>query len=45
MQYHEDAFSNGNGPTMVSKDGSELGQRDGFSVLDLQGINMIYCGK
>ncbi len=45
MQYHEWSFSNGKGKTMVSKDGSKLGQDDGFSTMDLQGINMIYCGK
>ena len=45
MQYHKNSFSNGNGPTMVSKDGSKLGQDDGFSAKDLKGINMIYCGK
>ena len=46
MQYHETAFSkDGTSKTMVSKDGSKLGQDNGFSKLDLKGINMIYCGK
>ena len=45
MHYHENAFSNGNGPTIVSLDGSPLGQRDGFSASDLEGINKVYCGK
>jgi len=44
MHYHENAFSNGNGPTIVSLDGSPLGQRDGFSASDLEGINKVYCG-
>jgi len=45
MQYHETAFSkDGTSKTMVSKDGSKLGQDNGFSKLDLKGINMIYCG-
>ena len=45
MQYHENAFSNGNGPTIESLDGSQLGQRDGFSASDIEGINKIYCGE
>ena len=45
MHYHENAFSNGNGPTIVSLDGSPLGQRHGFSAPDLEGINKVYCGK
>ena len=45
MQYHEWAFSNDKGPSMVSKNGKKLGQDNGFSDLDLKGINMIYCGK
>jgi len=47
MQYMEYSFSINEAAglkTMVAKDGSKLGQDNGFSKLDLQGINMIYCG-
>ena len=46
MHYPETAFSkNRKIPTIVTKDGSKIGQRDGFSVMDIEGINKIYCGK
>ena len=44
MHYSKYAFSNGNGPTMRMKGciKCELGQRKGFSALDVQGINSFY---
>ena len=44
MHYSKYAFSNGNGPTMRMKGciKCELGQRKGFSKLDVQGINSFY---
>ena len=33
-------------PTIEALDGvSQLGQRDGFSPLDIEGINKVYCGE
>ena len=33
-------------PTITDKDGgTEFGNRNGFSALDIQGINQLYCGK
>ena len=48
MHYSKYAFSNGNGPTMRMKGciKCELGQRKGFSKLDIKGINALYrCDK
>ena len=49
MHYHQFAFAiNRYIPTIRTLDGTSgqyMGQRDGFSALDIEGINMIYCGK
>ena len=43
MHYHKNAFGYN---TIEALDGTQtLGQRNGFSQLDIEGINMIYCGK
>ena len=34
-----------NNPTIVTKNGQYIGQRCGFSVLDIQNINDLYCGR
>ena len=43
MHYHKNAFGHN---TIEALDGRQtLGRSDGFSQLDIEGINMIYCGK
>merc|ERR1719436_687914 len=44
MHYGSKTFSKNNKATITLKKGSgSMGQRDGFSVLDYEGINKIYC--
>ena len=48
MQYMEYSFSKNEAAglwTLKSKDGSKLGQDNGPSKRDIQGINKVYCGK
>ena len=46
MHYSSHAFAKGEEPTITKKDGSiDFGQRNGFSELDIQGINRFYCGE
>ena len=49
MHYHQLAFAIDNSiPTIEALDGTSgqyMGSRLTFSPLDLEGINMIYCGK
>ena len=46
MHYPAYAFAKGSAPTITKLDGSvEFGQRNGFSELDIQGINKFYCGE
>ena len=46
MHYPPNAFANGTQPTITKLDGSiGFGQRNGFSDLDVQGINKFYCGE
>ena len=43
MHYPSHAFSANGKPTIVAKDGSTLGQTNGFSSLDIEKINLMYC--
>ena len=43
MHYGSYAFSKNGKPTITVKDGSGIGQRNGFSLSDLKGINELYC--
>ena len=48
MHYHSTAFTKNGKPTIEAlgaNSGQQLGQRDGFSALDIEGINKIYCGE
>ena len=45
MHYGSYAFSKNGKPTITVKDGSSIGQRNGFSSLDLEGINQMYCSN
>ena len=46
MHYSSHAFAKGSEPTITKLDDStEFGQRNGFSELDIQGINRFYCGE
>ena len=48
MHYGAYAFSKNEGGglwTIKAKDGSKLGQDNGPSKRDIQGINKVYCGK
>ena len=46
MHYGSHDFAKGSEPTITKLDGStEFGQRNGFSELDIQGINRFYCGE
>ena len=45
MHYGTYAFSKNGKPTITVKDGSRIGQRNGFSPLDLTGINAMYCSR
>ena len=49
MHYHQYAFAYWPWiPTIEVIDGtsgSQIGQKDGFSDLDIKGINQIYCGE
>ena len=46
MHYDSHAFAKGSEPTITKLDGSiEFGQRNGFSELDIKGINRYYCGE
>ena len=48
MHYHGYAFSKNGKPTIEAigaAAGQELGQRNGFSALDIEGINKVYCGE
>ena len=42
MHYGKYAFSNGRGPTIVSKNGAAFGQRRGLSDMDIKKINSLY---
>jgi len=42
MHYGKTAFSNGNGPTIVPKNGGSIGQRRGLSNMDIKKINKLY---
>ena len=45
MHYGPYAFSSNGEPTIVPKNGDlwSIGQRSGFSELDIKGINKLYC--
>jgi len=43
MHYSSYSFSKNGKPTIIVKDGSGIGQRNGFSLSDLKGINDLYC--
>ena len=43
MHYGTHAFSKNDKPTIVAKNGNHIGQRNGFSSLDILGINRKYC--
>ena len=45
MHYRANAFSNNGKDTITTKNGESIGQRNGFSDLDIKGINELYCGK
>ena len=46
MHYSAYSFAIGSNPTITKLDGStSFGQRNGFSDLDIQGINKFYCGE
>ena len=45
MHYGATAFSNNGEDTITTKNGESIGQRNGFSDLDIKGINDLYCGK
>ena len=45
MHYGAGAFSNNGQPTITTLNGESIGQRKGFSDLDIKGINDLYCGK
>ena len=45
MHYGATAFSNNGQPTISTPNGESIGQRKGFSDLDIKGINDLYCGK
>ena len=49
MHYHDRAFAiDYSIPTIVALDGTSgdlMGQRSGFSPLDIEGINKAYCGE
>ncbi|XP_074600489.1 uncharacterized protein LOC141854624 [Brevipalpus obovatus] len=47
LHYGSTAFTNGNGPTIEPKEsGAQIGQRVGFSDIDLNKINKLYrCGN
>ena len=45
MHYRASAFSNNGEDTITTKNGESIGQRNGFSDLDIKGINDLYCGK
>jgi len=42
MHYGKYAFTNGKGPTIVTKDGGSIGQRRGLSSMDIKKINKLY---
>jgi len=43
LHYGPNAFSNGNGPTIEPNErGAQIGQRVGFSEIDLNKINKLY---
>lgn len=42
LHYGANAFSNGNGATIVPKKSAEIGQRRGFSQIDLNKIKKLY---
>ena len=48
MHYRFNAFTNNGNPTILPLDTSidkeQLGQRDGLSDMDLQHVQMLYCG-
>ena len=44
MHYGKYAFGNGKGPTIEPLDKSKnIGQRNGFSEIDIKQINAMYC--
>ena len=43
MHYSSHAFTANGKPTITTIDGSQIGQRNGFSSLDLKKINQMYC--
>ena len=49
MHYRANAFSTNQQPTIEPKNSSvpldSLGQRDGFSLRDLQHVNTLYCTR
>ena len=45
MHYGAKAFSNNGEDTITTKNGESIGQRNGFSDLDVKDINDFYCGK
>ena len=45
MHYGATAFTKNGQPTIEVKNGQVIGQRFGFSPLDIKGINELYCGK
>ena len=49
MHYHQYAFCvDCSIPTIEALDGTSgdlMGQRSGFSALDIEGINKVYCGE
>ena len=46
MHYGSHAFAIGANPTITKLDGTTgFGQRNGFSDLDIKGINKFYCGE
>ena len=45
MHYQKNAFSINGKDTITTKNGESIGQRNGFSDLDVKDINDFYCGK
>ena len=45
MHYAADLFSNNGKDTITTKNGESIGNRNGFSDLDIKDINDLYCGK
>ena len=48
MHYHSKAFTKNGKPTIEAlgaNSGKQLGQKNGFSALDIEGINKVYCSE